>query len=323
VGAIASAHVVWHFPWRVTQHALLHADVRLLALAAIVNFSSLFFKATAWYLILNTTERVRFMAVAEATLVGAAVNNLSISGVGEGARVRFLMTRGAVSLAPAVGSLVWTRLVEGLGLALFILAAPSFLSLPRQIHTAQVILGCSLVLTIVAARIPATRALFDVCRRAVPLRARQTLAPLLSTASVRRLPLPTSLALLNWSTQWATYHLVLHAVHVPVPWAASFTALLAANVGGALRLTPANVGVMQASMAIALLPFDVPPEHAVAAGFALQALQVLPVTVAGVAVAGRAGLAQMLKPRQTGLDAADAPEVKAVYSMREVQRYEE
>src|SRR5205823_14938551 len=65
--------------------------------------------------------------------------------------------------------------------------------------------------------------------------------------------------------QWATYHLVLRATHVPVSLAASFTALIAANLSGLLRPTPANVGVTQAALVVGLLPFGVAPEQAVAA----------------------------------------------------------
>src|SRR2546430_574488 len=86
--------------------------------------------------------------------------------------------------------------------------------------------------------------------------------------------------------QWATYHLVLRATHVPVWLAASFTALIAANLSGLLRPTPANVGVTQAALVVGLLPFGVAPEQAVAAGLALQGLQVLPVLFLGAMVTG-------------------------------------
>jgi uncharacterized membrane protein YbhN (UPF0104 family) len=101
-----------------------------------------------------------------------------------------------------------------------------------------------------------------------------------------QLLLPTGFALYNWATQWLTYHLVLRATHVPVSFAASFTAVVVANLSGLLRLTPANVGVTQAALVVALLPFGVAPEQAVAAGLALQGLQVLPVLLLGAIVTG-------------------------------------
>src|SRR5947208_11390516 len=101
-----------------------------------------------------------------------------------------------------------------------------------------------------------------------------------------RLVWPTAFALYNWATQWATYHLVLRATHVPASLAASFTALIAANLGGLFRPTPANLGVTQAALVVGLLPFGVAPEQAVAAGLALQGLQVLPVLLLGAIVTG-------------------------------------
>src|SRR5256886_7525805 len=81
--------------------------------------------------------------------------------------------------------------------------------------------------------------------------------------------LPTAFALYNWAAQWATYHLVLRATHVPVSLAASFTALIVVNLSGLLRPTPANVGVTQAALVVGLLPFGVAPEQAVPGRFAL------------------------------------------------------
>src|SRR5438045_5087564 len=102
----------------------------------------------------------------------------------------------------------------------------------------------------------------------------------------------------TWGTQWATYHLVLEATHLPVSLAPSFTALIAANLSGLLRPTPANVGVTQAALVVGLLPCGGAPEQAVAAGLALQGLQGLPARVLGaVGTGGR------LRTRATALAA--------------------
>jgi uncharacterized membrane protein YbhN (UPF0104 family) len=79
---------------------------------------------------------------------------------------------------------------------------------------------------------------------------------------------------------------VLRAVHVEVTPLGALTALVAANVGGALRLTPGNVGVFQGSLMLALAPFHVPADAAFAAGLVLQAVQTLPVLAAGTWLAG-------------------------------------
>jgi uncharacterized membrane protein YbhN (UPF0104 family) len=110
------------------------------------------------------------------------------------------------------------------------------------------------------------------------------------------------LALANWMGQWATYHLTLAATGIPASAAASFTATLASNIGGALRLTPGNVGITQASIALALLPFDVNPAEAVAASVILQALQILPVLGLASLLVGWKGLRQVRQYREEARD---------------------
>src|SRR2546423_9804303 len=98
----------------------------------------------------------------------------------------------------------------------------------------------------------------------------------------------------NGVTQWAAYQFTLQVMHIRAGPAVSFMAMIAVNLGGIVRVTPANIGVMQAAMAGALLAFGVPAERGVAAGFALQAIQVLPILAFGVALVGRSGLERLL-----------------------------
>ena len=105
---------------------------------------------------------------------------------------------------------------------------------------------------------------------------------------------PTALALLSWAAEWGVYHLTLRAVHIPVSYAASFTALIAVNLGGVIRITPANIGVMQAAMIGALLPFGIAADQAVAGGVALQAIEVLPILALALAIAGWRGLKRLV-----------------------------
>ncbi|MEO6058327.1 MAG: hypothetical protein ABIQ49_16000, partial [Gemmatimonadales bacterium] len=75
-------------------------------------------------------------------------------------------------------------------------------------------------------------------------------------------------------------------------------ALVLANVGGILRLTPGNVGVLQGAVVLALAPLGVEAARAVAAGLALQAVHVLPVLVIGIALVGRHGLRELGRRRE-------------------------
>ena len=270
------------FPWRVTFAALLDADAWLLAIACIVNLSSLAAKGWGWHLILEPIAPHGWRVAQEANLVGSAVNDLSVAVAGEAARVHVMVQRGNVPVAAAVSSVVWTRVAEALALALFLVMAPSVLALDPWLRMVQVGAGLALTIVLLLAWARGWGWLAD--QLPAPLAAR--VAVLRTMGRGGRLLVPTLLALYNWAAQWATYHLVLRATHVPVSLAASFTALIAANLSGLFRPTPANVGVTQAALVVGLLPFGVAPERAVAAGLALQGLQVLPVLFLGALVTG-------------------------------------
>lgn len=270
------------FPWHVTFAALLGANPWLLSVALVVNLSSLVAKGWGWHLILRPVAPHSWRVAQEANLVGAAVNDLSVAVAGEAARVHVIAQRAGVPVGAAVSSVVWSRVAEGLALALFLVMAPSVLQLEPWLRVAQVSVGLALAVVLLLAWARGWAWLADRLPQALQSR----LALLSSMGQGGRLLWPTALAVCNWATQWATYHLVLRATHVPVSLAASFTALIVANLSGLLRPTPANVGVTQAALVVGLLPFGVAPEQAVAAGLALQALQVLPVLLLGAMVTG-------------------------------------
>src|SRR6266550_3971815 len=270
------------FPWQVTFAALLGADRWLLAVALVVNLSSLVAKGWGWHLILKPVAPHSWRVAQEANLVGAAVNDLSVAVAGEAARVHLIVQRGGVPAGAAVSSVVWTRVAEGLALALFLVMAPSVLQLEPWLRGVQSAVGLALVVVLLLAWGRGWASLAD----RLPASLRSRLAVLRTMGAGGRLLWPTAFALYNWAAQWATYHLVLGATHVPVSLAASFTALIVVNLGGLLRPTPANIGVTQAALVVGLLPFGVAPENAVAAGLALQGLQVLPVLFLGAMVTG-------------------------------------
>src|SRR5205814_1316193 len=168
-----------------------------LVVALVVNLSSLVAKGWGWHLILKPVAPHSWRVAQEANLVGAAVNDLSVAVAGEAARVHLIVQRGGVPAGAAVSSVVWTRVAEGLALALFLVMAPSVLQLEPWLRGVQTAVGLALVVVL----------------------------------------------------------------------------LLAGGRGWA-------------ALVVGLLPFGVAPENAVAAGLALQGLQVLPVLLLGAMVTG-------------------------------------
>jgi uncharacterized membrane protein YbhN (UPF0104 family) len=288
--AIVACVMVFRFPWQHTAEILEEVNVGLLTAALLINLVSPFAKGWAWHLLLKPIAPNRWWVAEEANLIGTAVNSLAAGVAGEAVRISIVMKRDAVPFRPALLSVAWSRAVEGLGLALFLVLAPFALHLSRTLRGVQIAAGVALVAVLALSRFRAWEGLIE----RLPAALRGGAAELAAMSWGGRLIGPTALALVSWSAEWATYHLALRAVHIPVSYAASFTALIAVNVGGVVRVTPANVGVMQAAMVGALLPFGVEADQAVAGGLALQAIEVLPILALALAVAGRTGLRRLV-----------------------------
>ena len=291
VGAVIVACVVFfRFPWQHTTTILAEVNAGLLTTALLINLVSPFAKGWAWHLLLKPVAPNRWWVAQEANLIGTAVNTLAAGVAGEAARISLIMRRDAVPFRPALLSVAWSRAVEGLGLALFLVLAPFALHLSRTLRGLQIGAGVALVAVLALSRFRGWEGL--IAR--LPAALRGGAAELAAMSWGGRLIGPTALALLSWAAEWATYHLTLRAVHIPASYAASFTALIAVNLGGVVRITPANVGVLQAAMVGALLPFGIAADQAVAGGLALQAIEVVPILALALAVAGWSGLRRLV-----------------------------
>jgi uncharacterized membrane protein YbhN (UPF0104 family) len=302
-GAVLAAYVLWHFPWRATAATLRDADMRLLLAALVINLISLVAKGWGWHLLLGSAVPSRWWVMQEANLVGAAVSNLAIGAIGEAARVRFVVQRQNVPLGIVVASVLWARAVEVIGLGLFLLVAPSLQHAHGILRGMQVLSG--VVLVALLWLVWSTRR--SELPRWLPGFARRGIIALTEVGSVRRVSAALLLALVNWITQWATYHLALLSSHAAVTYSESFAALVASNLAGLPKLSPANVGVMQTSIALALLPFGIPAERSVAASVALQAIQVIPVLLLGALLVGWRGLVPRRNADVLGAVPPDVP----------------
>jgi uncharacterized membrane protein YbhN (UPF0104 family) len=305
--ALGTAFVLraaWRFPWSETGAVLLRADARLLLLAALVSPISFLVKGWAWHLLLRPVAPHRWKEAQAANWIGAMVNVLSISLAGEATRIHRIVRRAGVPVGKAVASVALARTCEVIGLALFILIAPSLLHRPLGLRHAQIAAAGALALLAVLlvmqrfGRLPGW----------LPAVARSTLSLLSEIGSPRRLRWPVFFALIDWSVQWTTFHMVLAATHAHPSPAASLMAVLATNLVGVLRLTPSNVGIFQVSMAIALRPYGIAAGQAVAAGLALQAVQIPPVLIIGAFWLGWRGIKQLRVEGSSDLAVA-APEM--------------
>lgn len=284
------------FPWGHTLQAIGDADWLLLALAATVNLASLVAKGWAWHLLLEPAAPHRLRTALRGTFVGAAVNSVSISVSGEAARLQTVMAQDAVPLGAAITSVVWSRVVEAMALVLFLGVA--LLALPPMPLTKG--LDFAVWAVIILALTGWRSGVWPRLVARLPERWRARVDLPTTQAGRSQMVAPLALSTLNWVAQWLTYHWVIMATHVSTSLAVSGAALLMANIGGILRVTPGNVGVLQASLVVGMLAFGIPTDQALAAGLVLQAVQTIPVLAIGVGLAGVGGVRRIFAKRAVG-----------------------
>ncbi len=295
LGLLAALRLSARVPWAETAAAFVAMRAPLLVAALALNLLSPLAKGWAWHLLLRPVAPHRWRDAQAANLVGTAVSSISVGVTGEAARVSMLVRTTGIAAGTAALSVAWTRVVEAIGLALMLCLAPLLLHLPPALRGLQIGAAVALVTVFALSRFQGWARVLAHLPRAV----RGSTAQLARMSLGTRLVAPVLLALGSWLSQWGTYALVLAAAGLHLRTGASLTALLAVNLSGIGRLTPANLGVTQAAMVGALLPFGAPPEQAIAAGLALQAIQVLPVLGLTAVLVGASGLRTWLTAGQT------------------------
>jgi uncharacterized membrane protein YbhN (UPF0104 family) len=100
-----------------------------------------------------------------------------------------------------------------------------------------------------------------------------------------RFALALALSVGVWAMQVWTYSLTARAADFNLPLVGTVAALLMVNIGFATRATPGNVGVFQAAYALTAASFGMDRDQAIAVAFLIQAQQIIPVTLLGVALA--------------------------------------
>src|SRR5205085_1061322 len=82
-----------------------------------------------------------------------------------------------------------------------------------------------------------------------------------------------------WALQVWTYSLTARAADFNLPLVGTVAAILAVNLGFAVRATPGNVGVFQAMYAATAAGFGMDKDQAIAVPFLIQTQQIIPVTL--------------------------------------------
>ena len=284
--------------WSEAWSAMRGASLPLLALAFAVNFLSLLFKGVRWWMFLKPAGSPSLWLALRATVAGAGLNNVLVANGGDAARVVFVTRASGVSSATVLATLALERLFDPVGFVILLVYASMAFALPPSLEVwrlpAQIALGLIVILLLwflYSARHESTSDVRAARTSTHTWKARlkEYLAGFATSAralaSGPRFIAALILSMLSWACQVLTFRYAAEAAHVPLSIAASVATLLAINLGLLIRATPGNVGFFQFIFSITAEQFGIQRNDAIAISLLIQSLQIIPITLLGVALA--------------------------------------
>lgn len=284
--------------WAAAWSSIEHASISLLLLAVAVNFLSLIIKGIRWWMFLRAAGSPSLALSLRATIAGAGLNNVLVANGGDAARVVFVSRATGIPGSTILATLALERLFDPVGFVILIVYAVAAYSLPPALERwripAEIALAVIVVLIVWflwsarhANRGDAARTKIEdrtlwgrfkafIIGFAVSTRSLST-GPRFFAALI--------LSMASWACQVLTFKFAADAAHVPMSVAASIATLIAINLGLIIRATPGNVGFFQFVFALTAEPFGISRNDAIAVSLLIQTLQIIPVTLVGVALA--------------------------------------
>jgi glycosyltransferase 2 family protein len=284
----------WHEAW----NSMRHASMPLLAAAIGVNILSVLVKGVRWWLFLRPIGIPSLPLAVRATVAGAGLNNVLVANGGDAARVVFVSRVSGGSSSKVLASLALEKLFDPIGFVMLLVYGVLAFNLPPQFERWKfpaeltlAVIVVALVFFVYATRhikpehVPERRAKPRTWRGKVRayLRSFGQTAGRLATGP--RFLAAMLLSLLAWACQLWTFELAAAAAHVHIPRAGSLACLLGINVGLIIRATPGNVGFFQFVYALTAGEFGVLRNDAIAVSLLIQTIQILPLTLLGIALA--------------------------------------
>lgn len=288
------------------------ADLPLLLLAIGVQTSAFLIRALRWRVFLRPaiaqpSYRARFAS----TCIGFMANNLLPARVGEFARAYALSRVQPISVSASLGSLVVERIFDALILAA-LLAAPLLIpgfaagALSGDRFGSRLALvivlfgGLALVLGTLIRKPELVITLFEkTVGRILPHRLSERMTEVMGSfiAGLGALRSPALIAagvfwsVVHWAWAGLAYFFGLLAFDITRPGYLGALFLQSVNAFAvAIPSSPGFFGPFEASVRLALTPFDVAPSRAASFAIAFHIGAFLPVTLLGLYYVGRLGL---------------------------------
>ncbi len=309
----------WHEAW----DSMRHASLPLLAAAIGVNILSVLVKGVRWWLFLRPIGIKSLPLAVRATVAGAGLNNVLVANGGDAARVVFVSRVSGVPSSTVLASLALEKLFDPIGFVMLLVFGVVVFKLPPQFERwklpAELVLVAIVLLLVFF--VYATRHIKPEHvpeRRAKPRtwwgKTRAYITSFGQTAgrlaTGPRFLGAMALSLFAWACQLWTFELAAAAAHVYIPRAGSLACLLGINVGLIVRATPGNVGFFQFVYALTAGEFGVAQNSAIAVSLLIQTIQILPLTLVGIALAPEFILRRGRKDKETEQVAKKIEEVR-------------
>ncbi len=299
--AILAATLGWaahDVSWPALAAVAATASPLWITLAALVNLGAVYAMAARWRALLRPlAPRVGQIDAFKAMVMGFAVSIVVPARAGELARAEWLGRRNGLSRASILGSILLDHLVNAAGMFLGIAALPLVLDLPGWLHSAiwvALAVFATAGTTVVLLRPKAGLASPDgqppsgkVGGAVADFLARLRLG--LTAMRDRRALARSALAsLLAWLLEIHVVFFSLRAFDIHVPFGVSLLVLMAVNLALVVPFAPpGNFGTLEVGATLALMESGVPKEHALAFALAYHFLQVIPLALGGLTLAGR------------------------------------
>jgi uncharacterized membrane protein YbhN (UPF0104 family) len=305
VGGIAAvlagmlALVVWRGPSLDLLENVFTAVVwEWVAASVLLNFASVVVRAVAWRTVIEQAmppPRPSFRSIFSAFSIGLLGNAALPGRIGELARVAVLTQRlpwRRGLWANLAGTVFAHRIFDFVPIAGLVLYVIVYAQIPQWLRTSLLVflgLGLAgLAFSVVWARSHGTLPLDGQGRvRTLVAMAREGLG-------VMRAPAPAVIAIflqcLGWLTQLFAVYTAMRAFQIEEPLVAAAVVLLVMNVATVFPLWPGNLGLMQAAVALALVPYGIQYAHGFGFGLGLQAIEASVGIGLGLAFAAREGL---------------------------------
>ncbi len=284
----------WHQAW----NSMRHASLPLLAAAIGVNILSVLFKGVRWWLFLRPIGIKSLPLAVRATVAGAGLNNVLVANGGDAARVVFVSRVSGVPSSTVLASLALEKLFDPIGFVMLLVFGVLVFQLPPQFERWKVPaeLALAAIVLLLIFFVYATRHIKPEHvpeRRARPRTRWGKVRAYISSfgqtagrlATGPRFLAAMALSVMAWACQLWTFQLAAAAAHVSIPLAGTLACLLGINVGLIIRATPGNVGFFQFVYALTAGQFGVARDDAIAVSLLIQTIQILPLTVVGIALA--------------------------------------